>query len=255
MNKHYFFLDGMPRAGNTLLASILNQNPDVQTSANSLVIGLLHKIHSSKSTDLFGNFPDHSSLDNVIENIIPNYYKDWNYKYIIDRSNVGLGDTLMLLEKHLKNYVKIIVLDRNLEDIISSFIKAHKNWNLPIEGQVQHLLRQNGLIHNGMSSIKNLKDPKYKDITHFIMYEDLVKSPEQVIKGIYKFLEIPTYNHHFTNLDKFSSNGLTYNEEWYLPSKVTVNLHDIKTDNINLTRHEKLPEKIVKLCSKIKESF
>ena len=52
-------------------------------------------------------------------------------------------------------------------------------------------------------------------------------------------------NSDFTNLDKFSSNGLTYNEEWYLPSKVTVNLHDIKTDNINLTRHEKLPEKIV----------
>ena len=70
----------------------------------------------------------------------------------------------MLLEKHLKNYVKIIVLDRNLEDVISSFIKAHKTY-LPIESQVQHLLRQNGLIHNGMSSIKNLKDPKYKDIT------------------------------------------------------------------------------------------
>ena len=255
MNKHYFFLDGMPRAGNTLLSTILNQNPDIQRSANSLVMGLLHKVYSSKSIDLFTNFPDHKSLDNVMENIIPSYYKDWNYKYIIDRSNVGLGNIINILDKYLKNDLKIIVLDRKLEDIISSFIKVHKNWNLPIEGQVQHLLRPNGQIQNGITSIKNLKNPQFKNITHFIMYEDLVNNPEQTLNGIYEFLKIPKYKHYYKNLKKFSSNGLAYNEEWYLPSKVTVNLHDIKTDNISLTRHEKLPEKIVKLCSKIKESF
>ena len=37
-------------------------------------------------TELFLNFPDHTSLDNVIENIIPNYYKNWKYKYISYKS-------------------------------------------------------------------------------------------------------------------------------------------------------------------------
>ena len=250
--KKYFFLDGMPRSGNTLLSTILNQNPDIQTSANSLVMGLLHKIHSSKSIDLFNNFPDHKSLDNVIKGIIPNYYKDWNYKYIIDRSNVGLSNTLEILNKYLNNDLKVIVLNRKFEDIISSFFKAHKNWNLPQERQLQHLLRHNGLIHKAATSIKVLKQPQYKNITHFVMYEDLVSNPEKVINGIYEFLEIPKYTHYFTNLKKFSANGLTYKEDWYLPSKVTINLHDIKTKDISLTNHKKLPDNILNMLKGMK---
>tara|TARA_Y100001951_G_scaffold73028_1_gene59948 strand:+ start:248 stop:1000 length:753 start_codon:yes stop_codon:yes gene_type:complete len=250
MSKQYFFLDGMPRAGHTLLSTILNQNPDVQTTANSLVMGLLHKIHSSKSIELFTNFPDHKSLDNVVKGIIPNYYKDWNYKYIIDRSNVGLGDSLTLLKKYLKNPLKIIVLTRELKDVISSFLKAHKNWKFPVKDQVQHLLRVDGKIHRSVLSIKKLKKQEYKDITHFITYEDLVNNPEKTINDIYEFLEIPQYNHYFTNLNKFSANGITYNEDWYLPSKVTIDLHDIRTENISFIKHEKLPENILKLCTR-----
>ena len=101
MDKQYFFLNGVPRAGNTLLATILNQNPDMQVSANSLGTGgLLHQAHSLTSSELFKNFPDNKSLDNVLENIIPNYYKDWNCKYIIDRSQVGIQDILLLLKKY-----------------------------------------------------------------------------------------------------------------------------------------------------------
>ncbi len=29
MNKKYFFITGLPRTGNTLLSSLLNQNPDI----------------------------------------------------------------------------------------------------------------------------------------------------------------------------------------------------------------------------------
>ena len=47
--KKYFFLNGMPRAGNTLLASILNQNPDIKTTANSLTMGLIKKANDLKS--------------------------------------------------------------------------------------------------------------------------------------------------------------------------------------------------------------
>ena len=53
----------------------------------------------------------------------------------------------------------------------------------------------------------------------------------------------------FTNLNKFSANGITYNEDWYLPSKVTIDLHDIRTENISFIKHEKLPENILKLCT------
>ena len=249
--KQYFFLNGVPRAGNTLLATILNQNPDMQVSANSLVPELLHHIHLTKSGDVFRNFPDHKSLDNVIENIIPNYYKDWNYKYIIDRSNVGMEDTLPLLSKYFKNPLKIIVLDRALEEVVSSYIKVYKNWNLSIEEQLKNLSLPTTTFSRGVASVKNLSRPEFKDITHFVTYSDLVGNTKKTIKGIYEFLEIPQYNHYFTNLNKFSANGMSYNDDFYLESKVKVNLHDIKTEDISFTEHNELPENILKMVQNV----
>ena len=56
--KKYFFLSGLPRAGNTLLSSILNQNPDLSVSANSFVCDILYQGATLQFTDFFENFPD-----------------------------------------------------------------------------------------------------------------------------------------------------------------------------------------------------
>ena len=37
-NKEVFFLAGLPRSGNTILSSILNQNPDVCCTPNSITL-------------------------------------------------------------------------------------------------------------------------------------------------------------------------------------------------------------------------
>jgi sulfotransferase len=251
MNKQYFFLNGVPRAGNTLLSVILNQNPDMQVTANSQTPNLLHRVYSLKFEELFRIFPDHNSLDNVIEAIIPSYYKDWNYKYIIDRSTVGIEDILILLRKYLKNPLKIIVLDRALDEIVASFIRVHKNWNLPAQEQLKLLLQPNSDFMKSVSSINNLSRPEYKDITHFITYNDLVNDPKKTINGIYEFLEVPQYNHYFNDLEKFTANGLSYNEEWYLPTKVEVDLHDVKTEDISFTKHNQLPENILKMVQNV----
>ena len=42
--KEIFFLEGLPRAGNTLLGSILNQNPDIAVTANSITPDILYNI-------------------------------------------------------------------------------------------------------------------------------------------------------------------------------------------------------------------
>jgi len=250
MDKQYFFLNSLPRAGNTLLGSILNQNPDMQVTANSIVPEFLHRIYSAKFEDCFKNFPDHKSIDNILENIIPNYYKDWNYKYIIERCNVGIENNLGLLKMYLKNPLKIIILDRELEEVFSSFIKVYKNWDVPVEKKVQWFLKPDCAFMRGIISIQNLSKPEYKDITHFITYNDLVNNPSKTIKGIYEFLEIPQYNHYFNDLEKFTANGMPYLEEWYLPIKVELNLHDVKTKDISFTKHDKLPESIIKLLQK-----
>ena len=43
-NKKLFFLVAMPRSGNTLFASIMNQNPDVVCTANSITLEILKEL-------------------------------------------------------------------------------------------------------------------------------------------------------------------------------------------------------------------
>ena len=69
-SKKIFFLAGLPRAGNTILASILNQNPDICCTPNSITLEIYKDLFLLKQTDVFLNFPDHKSLDNVLSAVL-----------------------------------------------------------------------------------------------------------------------------------------------------------------------------------------
>ena len=77
-NKKLFFLVAMPRSGNTLFASIMNQNKDLVVTANSITLEIIKDLFLLKQTDVFQNFPDHKSLDNVLDSVFDTYYKDWS---------------------------------------------------------------------------------------------------------------------------------------------------------------------------------
>ena len=75
-NRKLFFLVALPRSGNTLFTSIINQNPEIACTANSVTLEIMKNIFLIKTTDTFQNFPDHRSLDNVLDNVYNLYYKD-----------------------------------------------------------------------------------------------------------------------------------------------------------------------------------
>ena len=87
----FFFLIALPRSGNTLFASIMNQNPEIVCTGNSITLEIMKELFLLKTTDTFQNFTDHKSLDNVLDNVYDLYYKDWPQKIIIDRGPVMLS--------------------------------------------------------------------------------------------------------------------------------------------------------------------
>ena len=48
--KEYNFLIGVPRAGNTVISSVLNQNEKICLTANSPLSGLLYELDLFKTT-------------------------------------------------------------------------------------------------------------------------------------------------------------------------------------------------------------
>lgn len=222
MNKKYFFMCGLPRSGNTLLSSILNQNPDVQVSANSILPEIFYRVDDIFNTQVFQLFPDSNSLESVLENIFDNYYQKWDGKYIIDRGAWGTPINFNYLKKYLKNDLKIVVPVRNILEIVQSFINL--GWEIDYsyqnklvyltreEYQYEYLLEHNDMLWKAMWCVQNFCNPENRKYVHFVEYDNLVDNTQDEIKKIYDFLNLPQYSHNYKNIDPFSVNGVEYND-------------------------------------------
>ena len=109
-NKQLLFLVALPRSGNTLFLPCANQNPEIAATPiyyfrdNERFIFVKRNRYSCK------DYPDHRSLDNVMDSVYDNYYKDWPQRIIIDRGPVMTPSNFMLMQKHFKRPFKCIVL-------------------------------------------------------------------------------------------------------------------------------------------------
>ena len=252
--KKIYYLCGLPRSGNTLFGSLLNQNPKVQVTSNSIVCDILWQIENLKKDRTFLNFPDHSSVDNVSKNIISNYYQNWNYKIIIDRSSWGSPNNLEILQKYSPNEIKFILLVRDIQNVVASFIRWSEE-NKPnfldnetdgtIRSKCEHLMRNDLQIVQDYCAVYNVIKSGYP--YYLIQYNDLVSDTQSVLSGLYEFLELENFDHKFKDLNQFSANHISYDDK-----EVGSNLHQIKTKDISLTDYEVnkyIPEDLINYYS------
>ena len=97
--KKIYFISGFPRAGNTLLTSILNQNPKIKATAHSILPDVIKQLDDIKKLNIYKNFPDEKSFDNLIQKTFTNYYDQWD-ALILD---VVRHLSLKLILRRLKN--------------------------------------------------------------------------------------------------------------------------------------------------------
>jgi len=233
-HKKIFFLLALPRSGNTLFGSLMNQNPDIAVTANSITLEIMKDVYLLKQTDVFKNYPDHKSLDNVLSSVYQNYYKDWNYKYIIDRGPVMTPGNLMLIKKHLNQPFKCIIIWRDLMDVLASYIKWFENepsafpnkfGKKNIEEKLWMLMNKEGAIAKELIAIQNALLPENRHHCHVLKYDELVTDTTNQVNKIYDFLQIPRFNHNFKSLKQFEVNGMKYDD-----NIVGNNMHTIKTE-------------------------
>jgi hypothetical protein len=226
--KEIFFLSGLPRGGNTLLSSIINQNPKLNLTANTIITDILYQLYLLKDYQIYKNFPDEKSLNNVIKNVFNNYYKDWKAKYIIDRGSWGTPANLELLKSIIKK-PKFIILYRPILECLASFIKIENPVN--VETRCHELMHSNGMIGKSLWSIKNII--KEKEDYIIINYLDLINNPLDQINKIYKYLNIDNFEHKIKNINEFSANNIKYDD-----SVLNAPLHKIRTDKIKLNKYK-----------------
>ena len=248
----------LPRSGNTLFASLMNQNPNLVCTANSITLEIMKDLFLLKETDVFHNFPDHRSLDNVMDSVYDHYYQHWPQQYIIDRGPVMTPGNFAVMQRHFKQPIKCIIIWRDLMDVLASYIKWFENeptafpnkyGKQNIEEKLMMLMNKDGAIAKELIAIENALKPEHKHMIHLIRYEQLVTEPEKTLRSIYNFLEIDYFSHYFNNLKQISINGLSYDDR-----VVGTNMHTIKTEmKLEENPYKKLiPQSIINKYGHIK---
>ena len=228
--KNIYFLCGLPRCGNTLLASILNQNSDISVTANSITADILYDLEKLKETTNFKNFPDHQSLDNLIEGSLELYFKDYKSSHIIDRSPWGTPKNIELIKKYVTPNPKFIILERPYIEILASFSKI-KKWKKENIEQECYLEMTQGMTAHYSYAIDNILKNNYDHIK--ITYDELTSKPKECIEKIYEFLEISKYNHRFTNLDQLIINNTQYDD-----SVLEAIHHDVRENRVERNHYD-----------------
>jgi hypothetical protein len=247
-NKQLFFLVAQPRSGNTLFTSIINQNPEIACTPNSITLEIMKDLFLLKDTDVFQNYPDHKSLNNVLDSVYDNYYKDWPQPIIIDRGPVITPGNFKLMQKHFKRPFKCIVLLRDLIDVLASYMKWYtenpdafpNRFNLKNdEEKLMMIMNKEGAIAKELEAIKNSYN--YKNICHYIKYDDMVANPEKTFIDLYQFLDIKPFKHSFQNLQQVEVNGMKYDD-----TIVGKNMHNIRSvvRKVYNPYIDKIPERI-----------
>ena len=235
MNKKYYFMAGLPRAGSTLLSSILNQNPRFYSGPSSPVLGGMYSAHQNFiDNELYHGYPKPDSVNKIIGSIIENWYSDIDKPVVIDKNRAWCA-RVPFIEGYIKQEAKIIVPVRRLDEILASILTMIKRnpfkdgqprinfvdeylikANIPIndENRCNHLLNPDGILWESLNATKLGVDGGHGDKFHYVDYNDLVTDPQTELNKIYTFLGEELFEHSFDNLsnqhreDDIASYGL-----------------------------------------------
>ncbi len=220
--KKLHFLSGLPRSGSTVLAAILNQNPQTHVSTTSGLGAALDALATTWHREplLEKNDRDRKKLANAMRGLIHGYYDEITSKpIVIDKArNWPLPVVVSSMAQVLGHKPRIIATVRSVPDCMASFVRVAKPENL------DDFIQQSGLTAHLKSSYQVLQagfqaDP---ECFLFVEYEDLLADPRAQLQRIHDFLGLDPFDYDFDRID-----GSTVKEDDEGLHGVA-GLHDIK---------------------------
>jgi len=200
MDKQLHFLSGLPRSGSTVLAAILNQNPETHVSTTSGLVNALDSLANIWGLDkLLGeNDPKRERLAQTMRGVINSFYEDIPENIIIDKARTWpVTHILSAMEQVLNRKPKIIATVRSIPDCAASFVRIAKPEDMDefmYSGQlIRHLKGSYAILQSGYAS-----DP---ECFLFVEYDDLLANPKTELERIHKFLDLDAFEYDFNKID------------------------------------------------------
>lgn len=214
-DKQINILAGLPRAGTTVIGSLLNQNPNFYASATSGILDILLAIRNQwENVELFQSAPNPEGKDAVLKGILHNYYSTKEESVIFDKCRAWTNN-IELAEFVTGKKIKIIYPVRNITDILTSFEVLHRknvhNYQSSQEkfypelfqttgGRADIWMKRSEAVGASYNHLYDVFNKGMADRLLIVEYEDLINHTADVMAGIYNFIEQPHFNHDFNNI-------------------------------------------------------
>ena len=209
----YHFISGLPRAGSTLLAAILRQNPRFHAGMTSpvgmLMSGMLHQFAAGTE---FGSTITHEQRRRLVRGLFDSYYADQGDKAVVFDTNRMWSAKMPAVMDQFPD-AKVIACVRNVAWIMDSLERRYRanpyeltrlfnddTERNTVYSRVDTLAQRNRLVGYPWAALKEAFYGEHADKLLIVDYDLLAQAPQKVIPLIYKFLGEEPYPHDFGNL-------------------------------------------------------
>jgi sulfotransferase len=242
------FISGLPRAGSTLLAAILRQNPRFHAEMSSplaaIYNGLLERMSGKNEYHLSISDIQRTS---ICEGLFASFYKHISEEIVFDTSRVWcakLPDLIRLFPDS-----KTVCCVRPLAWVLDSFERmAQRNpfycakaFNCDpsgtVYGHVDALMSGLGSVGMAYNALKGAYFGPQSSALILINYESLAREPAGTMKRLYSLLGEEPYNHDFS--------AVSYSSPEFDRSVGCPDLHTIKGPVRFIDRETLLPPDLV----------
>jgi sulfotransferase len=247
--RKFHFISGLPRAGTTLLAAILNQNPRFRagmTSPLADIMGVVMAEASSKN-DFSFDVSDEQRVA-LLRGLVENFYSaQAGADVMFDTSR--LWCSRMQLLNVLFPGVKVIACVRQLAWVLDSMERLVRrqpvsvskvfrfDTNTTVYSRVEALTDPRGMVGFAYQATKEaFYGPQAQDHLLMLTYESLVTNPAAAVRAVYQFLDEPWFEHDFDHIE--------YNADEFDARVGMPGLHSVRPKVEAIERQPILPREI-----------
>ncbi len=247
--RKFHFISGLPRAGTTLLAAILNQNPRFRagmTSPLADIMGVVMAEASSKN-DFSFDVSDEQRVS-LLRGLVDNFYADQaGAEVVFDTSR--LWCSRMQLLDVLFPGVKVIACVRQLAWVLDSMERLVRrqpvsvskvfrfDTNTTVYSRIEALTDPRGMVGFAYQATKEaFYGPHAQDHLLMLTYESLVSNPVAAVRAVYQFLGEPWFEHDFDHIQ--------YNADEFDARVGMPGLHSVRPKVESVERQSILPREI-----------
>ena len=211
--RRFHFISGLPRAGSTLTAAILRQNPRFHAGMSSPIASLCDLIIAQVSAGSeLSTMVNEAQRARILRGLFDSYYADFTQPVIFDTNRAWTAQLSTLMR--LFPDAKVICCVRDVAWVMDSLERQFRNnafentrlFNNPAERatvytRVETLAHANRLVGFAWHALREACYSEFAERVLLLEYDLLVTRPGEVFKLVYEFLGEPLFKHDFAKVE------------------------------------------------------